>query len=171
MGPGSCFSILTPALCRAERERAGPRYGRLVTVGGAGERGRLEFWLRLGGADRLVLSWEPGDCGLVLAVPHAGTLGAEQVEWAGCPVGQQIQAAPPVLGFADVHTSHKPRSAGPIMSRPGRVGGAGEAWCEAVGAGRRHRRDCLGRGGAAGQRWAQAAHRVLPHPSQVTFAE
>ena len=39
---------------------------------------RLEFWLRLEEEEELILSWELGDCGLVISVPHAGRLGEDK---------------------------------------------------------------------------------------------
>ena len=52
-------------------------YGRVVAVGSSP---RLEFWLRLDGVEELILSWQGGDCGLVLSVPHAGLLGQDRWE-------------------------------------------------------------------------------------------
>ena len=51
-------------------------YGRVVAVGSSP---RLEFWLRLDGLEeeQLILSWDLGDCGLVISVPHAGRLGED----------------------------------------------------------------------------------------------
>ena len=50
-----------------------PEYGRVV-FGSA----RLELWLRLAGCEELVLSWDQGNCGLVISVPHAGRLGEDK---------------------------------------------------------------------------------------------
>ena len=50
-------------------------YGREVTSSS-----RREFWLRLDGLEeeQLILSWDLGDCGLVISVPHAGRLGEDK---------------------------------------------------------------------------------------------
>ena len=48
-------------------------YGRLVSSSG-----RLELWLRLSGCEELILSWDQGNCGLVISVPHAGRLGEDK---------------------------------------------------------------------------------------------
>ena len=53
--------------------RPGTEYGRVVSSSS-----RLEFWLRLEEEEQLILSWDLGDCGLVISVPHAGRLGEDK---------------------------------------------------------------------------------------------
>ena len=49
------------------------QYGRLVSVSD-----RLELWLTVSGSEELILSWDLGDCGLVISLPHAGRLGEDK---------------------------------------------------------------------------------------------
>ena len=66
------------------------KYGRLVS-----KEGRLELWMPFSGSssspgvEHLVVSWNIGNCSLVLSVPHAGTLGADQT--LHCPSGHVLE--------------------------------------------------------------------------------
>merc|ERR1711892_17387 len=70
------------------------KYGRLVT-----HEGRLELWMVFSGSsfapgeEHLVVSWNIGNCNLVLSVPHAGTLGADQTTAGNllCPSGHVLE--------------------------------------------------------------------------------
>eukprot|EP00092_Neocalanus_flemingeri_P032363 GFUD01035186.1.p1 GENE.GFUD01035186.1~~GFUD01035186.1.p1 ORF type:complete len:434 (+),score=73.22 GFUD01035186.1:47-1348(+) len=71
------------------------KYGRIVS-----HDGRLELWMSFAGAsstpgaEYLVLSWNIGNCSLVLSVPHAGTLGSDLTPAGNllCPSGHVLES-------------------------------------------------------------------------------